>query len=190
MHRGCSMWTPTPWRTPRLGPHVCVFVVGFSRLWVVGLARPGGILAGSGRPASRVSVLALAHPGGVLAGSDTSASQVRSGAPKHSCCRFRFLWALCRLRVPMWFFPFCLFSFGASLVSPFLFFPARGALGGGAFWLHLYTPAPFFFFFCALVDWALPLFPATGALRLGALWLRPPLSSSSVFLMPPPLGGS
>ena len=71
MHRGCFVWTPTPplsdGRTQHPGPRVCVFLVVFPRVSLASLARPGGVLARSGGPASRMCVVALACPGAVVA---------------------------------------------------------------------------------------------------------------------------
>ena len=153
MHRGCFVWTPTPplagRRTPRPGPvRVCVC---------------SAFLAGSGRLASRA----------------------RSGAPH------LFLWppwlsALPRplragvapflsLCLPLFFF--ALLPLRASVVSCFLWFPAPGALGLGAFFFFSAPPPVLFSFslslssrsLCSPVVSGFLWFPAPGALGLGAV---------------------
>ena len=61
----------------------------------------GCVLAGSSGRASHVCVVALARRGGFLVGSGRPASGARSGAPHRSCCGFGFLSAISGLRVPL-----------------------------------------------------------------------------------------
>ena len=133
--------------TPRfVSVCVCVFVVVFSPVRVVALARLCGVHAGSGGPGSCVCVVALAYLGGVLAVLGGPASRRRSGALHGSCCSFGFVSAASGLCVPL----LCFFSFFspftcAPLVSVFPLFQALIALGLGAFWLPC-APSLFFFF--------------------------------------------